>query len=118
MDLILAIFLCLCVLTLGLPMFFFRQTLTILASSAAEHAKLYATSYCKGGALIAMAMMSTFKETFQPITIEQAQHFAWWDWVIKFQAPILSGLAVLVAFLDTSAQRAREIANLNQPPAQ
>lgn len=86
----------------------FRATFKSLIDQAAQHSKTYATAYIKAGCLILITMGNTFKETFQPLTIEVVKSFAWWDWVIKLGAPILAGLAVLVAFLDRSMQRADE----------
>lgn len=86
----------------------FRATFRSLIDQAAQHSKTYATAYIKAGCLILITMGNTFKETFQPLTVEMVKSFAWWDWVIKLGAPILAGLAVLVAFLDRSMQRADE----------
>lgn len=84
----------------------FRATFGSLIDQAAQHSKTYATAYVKAGCLILITMGNTFKETFQPLTTEMVRSFAWWDWVIKLGAPILAGLAVMVAFLDRSMERA------------
>lgn len=94
----------------------FKGALLNVANYSAEHAKVYAGAYVKAGCLIAIAIGTTFKEVFQPVTVEQAATFAWWDWVIKFSAPLLSGLAVLSAFLDRSLQRLDEKKNGTKPP--
>lgn len=86
---------------------FFKDTLKELRDLAAQHVGAYAIVYVKGGTLILIAVGTSFKEVFQPITAAQASNFAWWDWVIKFSAPIISGLAVLAAFLDRSAATAQ-----------
>ncbi len=107
---------------LGLIAFFwvFRGLFRTLVNSSEEHAKSYTSAYVKCFCLIALAAGTTFKEVFQPITVEQAARFAWWDWIIKFSAPVLSGLSVLSAFLDRSLQRvdedkARRSGNTNPP---
>lgn len=87
---------------------FFKDTLKELRELAKEHVGSYAIVYVKGGTLILIAVGTSFKEVFQPITALQADNFAWWDWVIKFSAPIISGLAVLAAFLDRSAATAKQ----------
>lgn len=88
---------------------FLHGAVSNIKNVIAEHAKIYAISYIKGGCLILIAVGTGFKETFGPITTAQAATFAWWDWVIKFSAPILAGLAVLAAFLDQSVQRANVV---------
>jgi cytochrome bd-type quinol oxidase subunit 2 len=108
LDSSLAWFLAFTCIIVGVAWLFLRGTISKLRDFIAARASIYAVAYAKGGCLIALAVGTTFKEVFQPITIEQAAHFAWWDWVIKFSAPVLSGLSVLAAFLDQSAQRARD----------
>ncbi len=83
-------------------LWFFRTTLKSLSDTAAEHAKTYALPYCKGLILVTIAVGNTFKEVFQPLTKEMVENFQWYDWVIKFSAPMLAGLAVAAAFLDRS----------------
>lgn len=84
----------------------FRDTFRSLIDQAAEHSKAYAMAYFKAACLILITMGNTFKETFQPLTAEMMSQFMWSDWVIKLGAPILAGLAVMVAFLDRSMERA------------
>ena len=86
-----------------------RPVIKGIGDFAKTHAQLYAVAYLKGACLILLAMGGTFKETWQPITSAQTVNWAWWDWAIHFLAPLLSGLAVLSAFLDRSMQRADEV---------
>ncbi len=101
-------FLLLLVLIVFGSVWFFKDTIKELRDLAKEHVGSYAIVYVKGGTLILIAVGTSFKEVFQPITATQADSFAWWDWVIKFSAPIISGLAVLAAFLDRSAANAQK----------
>lgn len=97
------------VMVIGL-VYFLRGALFSITTVAAQHAKIYAVSYVKGSCLVLISMGSTFKETWQPVTLAQAQTFQWWDYVIKFEAPLLAGLSVLAAFLDSSKNKADEVA--------
>lgn len=97
-----------CLISAAFIGWFFRGALSSLRGIASDHAKTYAVAYVKGGCLVLIAMGSAFKETFQPLTIEQANRMEWWDWAIAFFSPLLAGLAVLAAFLDRSTQRASE----------
>ncbi len=85
-----------------------RPVIRGLGNYAKTHAELYASAYLKCACLVLLSMGTTFKETWQPVTITQAANWAWWDYAIHFLAPLLSGLAVLSAFLDRSMQRADE----------
>lgn len=85
---------------------FLRDAVNNIKNVIAEHAKVYFVAYVKGGGLIALAMIAGFKEAFQPVTAAMADKFEWWDWAIKFSAPLAGGIAVLVAFLDQSKARA------------
>jgi hypothetical protein len=86
-----------------------RPIIKGIGAYAKAHAELYAVAYCKASCLILLAMGTTFKETWQPVTAAEAGNWQWWDWAIHFLAPLLSGLAVLGAFLDRSMQRADEV---------
>lgn len=99
--------------------YFLRGALFSITSVAAQHAKIYAVAYVKGGALILLAMFAAFEKSFQPLTSEHAAVLAWWDWAILFLSPITAGLAVLVAFLDKSKDRADQVAaTMSTPPFQ
>lgn len=98
-------------------LWFFRTTLKNLAATAAEHSKIYALPYCKGAILVTIAVGNTFKEVFQPLTKEMVANFQWYDWVIKFSAPMLAGLAVAAAFLDKSFVTAQDQAKKPSDPA-
>lgn len=98
-------------------LWFFRTTLKNLADTAAEHSKVYALPYVKGGILVAIAVGNTFKEVFQPLTKAMVDNFAWYDWVIKFSAPLLAGLAVAAAFLDRSFGNAQAKTEDKTPPS-
>jgi hypothetical protein len=105
-----AIFLCSSALLLGIVVVWLcRPVIKAVGNFAQTHAQIYAQAYIKASCLILIAMGTTFKETWQPITKAQAADFAFWDWLIKIEAPLLSGLAVLSAFLDQSMQRAKEV---------
>jgi len=90
--------------------YFLRGAIFSITNIAAQHAKIYAVAYVKGGSLILLAMFAAFEKSFQPLTIDQAAHLAWWDWIILFLSPLVAGLSVLVAFLDKSKDRADEVA--------
>src|SRR5690242_4238949 len=76
-------FLILLVLIAFGSVWFFKDTLKELRDLATKHVGSYAIVYVKGGTLILIAVGTSFKEVFQPITSTQAENFAWWDWVIK-----------------------------------
>ncbi len=108
-------FLALVLTIVGGSAWFFRGTLAELGNAAKDHAKLYAVAYAKGGALILIATGASFDETFKSLTKMEAMDLPWWIWVSLFWKPIGAGLAVLVAFLDRSVQRALE--SETKPPA-
>lgn len=87
---------------------FFRATIRDLQKLAAQHARQYAVAYIKGGALVAIAVGAAFDETFKDLTHELAAAMPWWGWATLFWKPIGAGLAVIVAFLDRSAQHATD----------
>lgn len=101
-------FLAVLLLILGGAGWFFRRTLETLSDSAAQHAKLYAVSYIKGTALISIAAGAAFDQAFQSLSPIMQASMLWAPYVIFFWKPIAGGLAVLVAFLDRSFQRANE----------
>lgn len=96
---------------LGAAAYFLRGTLNKLSLTAAEHAQVFALAYVKLGALVTLAMLTSFNETFRDLTSEIAASYAWWNWAIAFSKPIISGIAVVIAFLDQSSSRAREKAD-------
>lgn len=109
----LAIFAGICLVVIGGMGFFLRGALFNITTAAAEHAKIYAVAYVKGGALILLAMLASFDENFRNLTKEAAVLLPWWGWTILYLKPIAAALAVLVAFLDRSVQRGgEEAANL------
>lgn len=83
-----------------------RGAVGSIATQAAEHAKTFAAAYVKCTALVALAMGGVFVETFSTLSQETAARMAWWGWAVLMWKPLAAGLAVLVAFLDQSAQRA------------
>lgn len=96
--------------------YFLRGALFSISTQAAAHAKTYAVAYVKGGALITLAMLAAFDESFRTLTREAALALPWWGWALLFFKPIAAGLAVLVAFLDRSTQRAEQIKTGNTIP--
>ncbi len=86
-----------------------RPVLKHIGAYTKTHLELYFAAYLKATCLVLLAMGGTFKETWQPVTLAQTANWAPWDWVIHFLAPLLSGLAVISAFLDRSMQRADEV---------
>lgn len=105
-------FICFCSSVLLLAIAFawaFRGVFKTLINTATEHAAVYSAAYVKGACLIYIGAGTTFKEVFQPVTIDQAALFSWWDWYIHFNAPIITGASLLAAFLDKSVQRANEV---------
>jgi len=93
---------------LGVGLWFFRGVINVLGTLAADHARVYAVSYIKGAALIAIAAGACFTETFSNLTAEEAARLSWWSWMVLFWKPIAAGLATMCAFLDRSAERARD----------
>lgn len=96
-----------------------RPVLRVAGEFATSHFKIYAMAYLKVGCLMTLAMGGTFKETWQSVTSADAARWAVWDWMIHLIAPVLSGVAVLSAFLDRSMQRAdeaKEKAGSTRPP--
>lgn len=73
---------------------------------AVEMVPTHALAYlkCLLGTVIAGGIC--FRETWQPVTIEQAANFAPWDWMIYIGAPGLAMLLYVNAFLDRSLERA------------
>lgn len=112
-------FIGLLLVTVGSVGWFLRDTIRDLRHYAERHAKTYAVAYVKGGALVLIAAGASFDETFKGMTKAAAVELPWWAWVSLFWKPIGAGLAVIVAFLDRSAQRASEskttAINPNQP---
>lgn len=50
--------------------------------------------------------MICFRETWQPVTIAQANEFAPWDWMIYLGMPFISMLLYTQGFLNRSLERA------------
>lgn len=86
--------------------YFLRGALFSISTIAAQHAKIYAVAYVKGGALIAIAAGGAFGTGYQALPPPMQASMPWAPYVIFFWLPISAGLAVLVAFLDRSAQTA------------
>ena len=82
-----------------------RKTIEQIASHAAFHAKQYAAAYAKGGALMAIAAMTSYDETFSKLSTDVAEVLPWWHWLALYFKPVVAMLAVLVAFLDGTVQR-------------
>lgn len=108
----LIVFLSLIVGMLGAAAYFLRGTLSKLSLTAAEHAQVFALAYVKLGALVTLAMLTSFNETFRDLSPEMASTYAWWNWAIAFSKPIIGGIAVVIAFLDQSGSRARDKADV------
>lgn len=85
-----------------------RRVLRELTEQAAIHAKLYSAAYAKGGALIVIAMMSSFVENFEKLSSDVATLLPWWMWVAMFVKCVIPGLTTYVAFVDRTMERARE----------
>lgn len=111
---------CSTLLLVAVIMILGRPVLKVAGEFATSHFKIYAMAYLKVSCLMTLAMGGTFKETWQSVTAADAARWAVWDWMIHLIAPVLSGVAVLSAFLDRSMQRAdeaKEKAGNPQPPA-
>lgn len=85
-----------------------RNALREISQQAAHHAKQYAAAYAKGGALMAIAAMTSYDETFSKLSVDVAAVLPWWHWLALYFKPIVAMLAVLVAFLDGSVQKSKE----------
>lgn len=108
MNASLAIFVGITCIILGGLGYFFRNTFSNIETIASEHAKIYAVAYVKGGALILIAAGAAFDTGFQALSPAFQATMTWAPYAIFFWKPIAGGLAVLVAFLDRSTQRASE----------
>lgn len=114
------------VVVLSLVIFFLRGALFSISSVAAAHAKAYALPYVKGGSLIMIAAFAAFEQAFWALDEPTRATMVWAVYFIFFSKPITGGLAVLVAFLDRSTQKATDEAKeekakstppfLNPPP--
>jgi hypothetical protein len=109
-------FLSIIALIIGGALWFFRGAIFAVSTAAAEHAKVYAVAYVKGGALVSIAMLSSFDETFRNLTRDTAATLPWWGWAVLFFKPLSAALAVLAAFLDRSITRAKEERAATTPP--
>lgn len=93
---------------IGLLYAFAREAMRVLSKQAAVHAKLYAGAYARGGALVAIAVFTSFRETFQSLSPDVAAVLPWYSWLEKFLAPVIAGLAVFVAFQDGTVKKIRD----------
>lgn len=85
-----------------------RKSIEQISAQAAFHAKAYAAAYAKGGALMAIAALTSYDETFSKLSSDVAAVLPWWHWLALFFKPIVAMLAVLVAFLDGSVQKVKQ----------
>jgi len=85
-----------------------RKTIEELSRQAAHHAKTYASAYTKGGALMAIAALTAYDETFSKLSSDVAAVLPWWHWLALFFKPVVAMLAVLVAFIDGTVQRSND----------
>ncbi len=85
-----------------------RRAIGEVSAQAAHHAKQYAAAYAKGGALMAIAAMTSYDETFSKLSSDVAAVLPWWHWLALFFKPVVAMLAVLVAFLDRTVQRSND----------
>lgn len=92
----------------GSILWFARGIISTLSRHAAEHAKVYAGAYAKGSALIAVAVLTSFGETFKALSPDVAAVLPWWSWLALFFQPVISGLAVYVAYVDGSMKKIRD----------
>lgn len=92
--------------------YFLRGTIQGITSTAAAHAKTYSVAYVKGGALILIAAGAAFETGYQTLAAPIQNTLQWAPYAIFFWKPIAAGLAVLVAFLDRSAQNATKEAEV------
>jgi len=88
---------------------FLRRVLATLSKRAAEHADSYAGAYLKGSALIAIAVLNSFKQTFQALSPDVAAVLPWWSWLGMFFEPVIAGLAVYMAFTDGTMKEIRDV---------
>lgn len=85
-----------------------RKSIEQISAQAAFHAKSYAAAYAKGGALMAIAALTSYDETFSKLSSDVAAVLPWWHWLALFFKPVVAMLAVLVAFLDGTVQRSND----------
>lgn len=85
-----------------------RKSIEQISAQAAFHAKAYAAAYAKGGALMAIAALTSYDETFSKLSSDVAAVLPWWHWLALFFKPVVAMLAVLVAFLDGTVQRSND----------
>lgn len=88
--------------------YFLRGAIFSISNVAASHAKTYALAYVKGGSLILIASFASFEQAYWALDPPFRDSMTWAPYMIFFSKPITGGLAVLVAFLDRSTQRATE----------
>lgn len=88
--------------------YFLRGALFSISSVATSHARVYATAYVKGGALVMIAACASFEQAYWALDEGFRLSMTWAPYAILFSKPLTGGLAVLVAFLDRSTQHATE----------
>lgn len=101
-------FLLFVVVVWGSLLWFLRGVMAELSKQATSHAKLYAAAYAKGGALIAIAVFTSFGETFEKLSSDVAVVLPWWSWLSMFFQPVIAGLAVYVAFVDSTVKKIKD----------
>jgi hypothetical protein len=92
----------------GSAIYLARNVIRGLSAHAAENVKLYAPAFAKGGALVAIATLSSFVEIFEKLSSDVAAVLPWWSWLTMFCVPVIAALTTLVAFMDRSLERVRE----------
>lgn len=80
-----------------------RKAIGVVCRQVTDHAKLNARAYIRGAIYVAIAVITSFKEVFEKLSSDVAMILPWWQWLIMFSVPVLSGLVTLGAFLDNSA---------------
>lgn len=106
-------FLIFCTVVWGSILYFARGAIDHMSRQFSAHAKSYAPAYARGGALIAIAALSSFIEVFEKLSSDMAVNLPWWMWLAMFAKPVLSALTVFAAFLDTTVKR---ISDERKPP--
>lgn len=92
----------------GAVLWFARGVISILSKQAAYHAATYSGAYAKGSALVAIAVFTSYDETFKALSTDVAAVLPWWGWLALFLKPIVAGLAVYVAFVDGTMKKIRD----------
>lgn len=113
MDYALAAFCILLAVIIGAPIILMRSALVEIGRAAAMHARTYTADYVRCTALIVLALIIGFSDTFKDFaTNEEAmRQLTWIGWTIMFLKPIAAAITTLVAFLQVP-QSSRK----NPPP--